>query len=373
MPIDVDRRDADTTVVFLLYNAAATVRDLVQALLAQREPRDAARPPWLHAVFVDDCSRDRTLDVLASALREAGSPPQWTVLANETNLGLAGAMNRALARVETPFALTCHCDCLFGGPYYVHQIRELLRAHPEAAVITGRPAVMPDRVLPLVEKLNIVANLVDVVPDPSAQSDVVPIGFAEGKCDGLRMAAIREVGYYDVWLRTSGEDQLMAAKLREHGHELLQAPAQRYFLLVSDEQNTVRKLIRHQRLLARTQLFVVLRRGFVPLARVSRNRGHNIKARGALRALQVLAVPLYIGALAGWLAGLLWWVALAPVAVVVLGKGALLWRHIRFVRPRPLELAAICATQPFFDLSYTGGIVQGLMAALTNRGRRPVA
>jgi hypothetical protein len=255
----------------------------------------------------------------------------------------------------------------------VYQIRELLRAHPEGAVITGRPAVMPDRRVPFVEKLNIVANLVDVVPDRSACSDVTPIGFAEGKCDGLRMAAIREVGYYDSSLRTSGEDQLMAASLREQGYEVLQAAALRYYLLVSNEQNTVRKLVRHQRLLARTQLVVLMRRGCVPLARASRRTGRNIKARGALRALQIVAAPMYAGALAAWLAGVPSWAALAPIAVLALAKGALLWSHVRFVRPRPLELAAICATQPFFDLSYAGGIVQGLMLAVTNRAGRPVA
>lgn len=373
MPADSDRHDSEITVVFLLYNAAATVRDLVQALAAQREPGDAAPPSWLRAIFVDDGSHDRTLEVLDGALRDAGAPPHWSVLANKMNLGLAASMNRALQRVETQFALTCHCDCLFGGRHYVYRIRELLRAHPEAAVVTGRPAVMPDRLLPFVEKLNIVANLVDVVPDPSACAEVTPIGFAEGKCDGLRMAAIQEVGYYDCSLRTSGEDQLTAAKLRDHGYELLQAPALRYYLLLSNEQNTVRKLVRHQRLLARTQLIVLLRRGWVPLARASRRTGRNIRARGALRALQIFAVPMYLGALVAWLAGLPAWAALAPVAVVALGKGVLLRRHVRFVRPRPLELAAICATQPVFDLSYAGGIVQGLMVAVTNRDGRPVA
>jgi hypothetical protein len=82
---------------------------------------------------------------------------------------------------------------------------------------------------------------------------------------------------------------------------------------------------------------------------------------------------MYLGALAAWLAGVPWWAALAPIAVLALAKGALLWRHVRFMRPRPLELVAICATQPFFDLSYAGGIVQGLMLAVTNRAGRPVA
>ena len=118
--------------------------------------------------------------------------------------------------------------------------------------ITGKPALpAAGTQLPFAEKLNVIANLMDVLPDDSVE-ELVPVGFAEGRCDVFRVEALRAVGFYDTHLRVSGEDQVLAAKLRGAGWEIWQAPKLVYHLSVSGEQDSVAKLVRHQRLFGRT-------------------------------------------------------------------------------------------------------------------------
>lgn len=354
------------TVVFLLYNAEATVEALVHGLAAQVSPSDAHQAEWLRAIFVDDSSRDGTVEVLERALAATGNPPHYRVVLNERNLGLSGTLNLVLRQVETPYALTCHCDCFFGRPDYVAAMRDLLCRYPQAAMITGQPRLMPGRTIPFVEKMNAVVNLMDVVPHEAAD-EVCPIGFAEGRCDAVRMAALETVGFYRTTLRTSGEDQLLAAALRQHGYQVLQAPGLTYYLLLSDEQNSLPKLLRHQRLFGSTQPFILLRQRGTFAGALSKDAGKNRHARAALRSLQLLAAPLYPLALFGWGAGIPMWTWLAPLAVLAAGKLLLLRRHLRFVAPRPWEAAAILAAQPAFDISYAAGFAQGLILAARRR------
>ena len=122
----------------------------------------------------------------------------------------------------------------------------LIEAHPRAAAITGQPGLPPGARLPFVEKLNVVANLMVIFPADTA-NELIPVGFAEGRCDVFRVEALREAGLYDTRLRVSGEDQVLAAKLREKGYEVYQAPGLTYHLSVSAEQDSALKILRHQR------------------------------------------------------------------------------------------------------------------------------
>ena len=152
--------------------------------------------------------------------------------------------------------LTCHLDCRFGSDEYAATMLELIERHPRAAAITGQPRLPSDR-LAFAEKLNVVSNLMDVVPDETT-AELEPVGFAEGRCDVFRVDALRSVGLYDTRLRTSGEDQVLAARLRAKGYSIYKAPRLEYRLSVSGEQDSVGKLVRHQHLFGRTTPYIVL-------------------------------------------------------------------------------------------------------------------
>jgi GT2 family glycosyltransferase len=356
------------TVVFLLYNAAAEVPGLVASLLRQRHPAFTEQSAWLEAAFVDDASSDGTAEAVRAALAGVGNPSYYRTLVHPRNLGLAGTLNEVFAQATTPFVLTCHLDCHFGGEEYVASLLELIERHPRAAAITGQPRLSPGTRLPFAEKLNVVANLMDVVPAFS-MAELVPIGFAEGRCDVFRVEALRAVGLYDTHLRVSGEDQVLAAKLRANGYEIYQAPRLTYHLSVSAEQDSTRKLLRHQRLFGRTTPYIVLAVPGSLAGLVGRHAGANRSRRTLLRATQLAASAVYALAAASCLVGWpmwLWGSALGLVAVV---RVALFAGHARAVRFSPAELVAFATLQPALDVAFTLGVAEGFWQLARGRAR----
>ena len=358
------------TVVFLLYNATRTTPALVSALAGQRRPGEARQSDWLQAIFVDDASTDGTREVLARRLQEHGQAPHWRTVLNPTNLGLAATLNKAFSLVSTPYALSCHLDCLFGDESYVSRMVDLMEAHPKAGAITGKPAVPKEGALPFAEKVNLVANLMDILPE-RANLGLVPVGFAEGRCDIFRMAALEAAGFYDTALRTAGEDQVLAARMRARGYEVYQAPALSYVLSVSDEQNTVGKLLRHQRLFGRAHPYIMLRTRNTSAGVTGEKAGANRRARLLLRVQQAGATAALVLAVGLLLAG-------APLGAgllllgVVLVKAVLFRRHLAAVALPFPERVAFFALQPALDLCYTWGLVQGLVRLGSGSAARPI-
>jgi GT2 family glycosyltransferase len=348
------------TVAFLLYNAAGDVGALLQGLVRQAHPSFPRQSDWLEAVFVDDASRDGTAEAAARALAGIGSRSHYRLVVHPRNLGLAETLNETFREARTAYVLTCHLDTRFGSDDYVARMLALIEARPRAAAVTGQPALPPGVRLPFAEKLNVVANLMDILPADPGQ-DLVPVGFAEGRCDVFRVEALRAVGLYDSRLRVSGEDQVLAAKLRENGYEVYQAPRVVYYLSVSAEQDSVGKILRHQRLFGRTTPYIVLAVPGSLDGLVGRSAGTNRSRRAVLRGTQLAASALYallpLSLLVGWPA----WAAGSALGLVALARGALFARHARAVRFSAGELLAFVLLQPPLDVAYTVGILEGLL------------
>jgi GT2 family glycosyltransferase len=357
------------TVAFLLYNATADVDALLEGLARQTHPSFERQSDWLRAVFVDDASSDGTAEAVARALAGIGSPSHYRLAAHPRNLGLAETLNETFRQAQTPFVLTCHLDCRFGSDRYVASLLDLIEAHPRAAAVTGQPSLAPGGRLPFAEKLNVVANLMDIFP-ADAVSELVPVGFAEGRCDVFRVEALREVGLYDPRLRVSGEDQVLAAKLRDRGYEVYQAPRLAYHLSVSAQQDSVLKILRHHHLFGRTTPYIVLAVPGSLDGLVGRSAGANRKRRALLRATQLAAsvalalVPLSL--VCGWPA----WGWGSALVVVAATRGALFARHARAVRFSAGELFVFVLLQLPLDFAYTAGILEGLLRL--SRGGRSV-
>ena len=361
---------ARVTVVFLLYRAEAEAPELVESLLLQRHPDTGRQGDWLAALFMDDASGDGTARAVEAALEAAGSPPHCRLVVNERNLGLAATLNKAFGLVTTPFVLTCHLDCRFGRDDYVAELVRLLERHPKVAAITGRPAVRDPKEMPFAEKLNLVTNLQDILPVATSE-ELVPVGFAEGRCDGFRLEALREVGFYDATLRTAGEDQVLAAKLRARGYEVCQAPHLPYLLSVSSEQDSVWRLARHQWLFGRAHPYILLHtRGATPEspparrgATAARGRSSGSCRWGPRRRWRVRCWRSVLGHP---------WLALALLALMAAAKGVLFARHLRFVRFSARDHLAFWAVQPLLDAAYTIGLAQGLVRAMRGPEGRPI-
>jgi Flp pilus assembly protein TadB len=178
---------------------------------------------------------------------------------------------------------------------------------------------------------------------------------------------VRAAGGYDTTLRVSGEDQVLAARLRAKGYEIYQAPRLAYQLSVSAEQDSVAKLLRHQRLFGLTTPYIVLGVEGSLAGLVGRQAGANRKLRALLRASQLAACVVYGLVPLSLVLGspsLRWVSALVAVAVV---KAVLFARHARAVRFSAGELLAFALLQPPLDVAYAAGILEGLW--LRARGR----
>jgi GT2 family glycosyltransferase len=368
--VDPSAEDASPpriTVALLLYNAEREVAGLVESLTRQRHPCFERQASWLAAVLVDDASRDGTLEAARASLASLGDPPHYRLVAHARNLGLAATLNEVFAAAQTPFLLTCHLDCRFGSDDYVAAMLDLVERHADAAAITGQPKLPREARLPFAEKVNVVANLMDVVPEDTA-AELVPVGFAEGRCDVFRVEALRAVGLYDTRLRTSGEDQVLAAKLREKGYQIYKAPRLEYQLSVSREQDSILKLVRHQHLFGRTTPYIVLGVRGSTRGLVGPEAGANRTRRALLRATQLAGAAAWslaaLSLLADWPA----WLWAAPAALVLAAKAWLQARHARTACFTAGDWLAWTAVQPLLDVAFALGILEGI-ARLAQRGK----
>ena len=358
------------TLIFLLYNAEQTVDGLVSAALAQRHPSVPRQTDWLDVLFMDDASRDTTLALLDRALERAGRPSHFRVVANGANLGLAATLNKAFGLITTPYGLTCHLDVLFGCDDYVAQMLALMEAHPEAGAITGQPRVPSRAKLATAEKLNIIVNLMDIFPQEGTPP-LVPVGFAEGRCDVFRVEALRAAGFWDTTLHASGEDQILAARMRGNGYEVYQAPGLPYYLSVSGEQDSLVKLLKHAHLFGRTQPYIMLASRGRSAGMKAHAAGANRRARLLLRATHVMGTVAY-ASLFLCLAGVPPWASALPLLAVVALKGVLLSRHVRALGISLGEAILLAAFVPLQDICYTFGLVQGVWHCLRRSGDRPI-
>ena len=361
---------ARITVVFPLYRAAEAVPGLVEAIARQRPPEAADPGRWVEVIFMDDASGDDTVERLRAELEAAQLPFRVRVVENERNVGLARSLNRALGMVETDYVLTCHGDCRFGSDDYVARAADLLDGNPDVAVVSGQSIADVEAGLSRVEKVYLAANLMDVFPD--GEEGLVPVGFAEGRCDGFRMAALQSAGFYDTTLRTAGEDQMLASRMRADGYRVCRAPGLRYYLSVSTAQDSLLKLVRHAQLFGRVHPYLLLvNRGTLPGA-AGKKAGGNRTRRSTLRALQLVGGAAWV-----WLAASLATrrSAAAPVALIAAttaAKSGLFRRYVRHLRFGRGDVAALAAIQPALDLSYAAGFLKGL-TLLVRRGDRTIA
>jgi GT2 family glycosyltransferase len=361
---------AKVTVIFLLYNARETTAALVDEIAAQSHPHFGSQAEWLEVVFMDDRSSDDTLAELDQALSQIGNPTNYYVEANPTNLGLARTLNKALGRVRTPFALTCHLDCFFGSETYVAQMLDLIDRHPEAGAIAGQPS-LPLEEIGLAEKINLISNLMPILPT-AKDAEVEPVGFAEGRCDIFRIEALKVVGYYDTALRVAGEDQVLAGKLRDAGYEVYRAARLKYSLRASTEQNSIRKLVKHIYRFGKVHPFILFRHRSSAEGVVGRRAGGNLQSRTMLRVWQVISVAAYVTSLTALVVGASLWVVLLPLGIAFAGKLVLYARHLRLVSPGPLETLVLFAVQPLLDVAYVSGLLVGGWLMIVGSPERPI-
>jgi len=354
------------TVVFPLYNAAENVLRLLDCLHKQIHPLHKNQNHWLKAVFIDDASSDNTVALLKEGLALLNNPSHYQLIENPKNLGLSQSLNKAFSYANTQYISTCQCDCFYIKEDYVYTMLRLIDSHPKVAAITGQPKVDFTKSIPFAERLNLVANLMDIFPDNS-EDELISVGFAEGRCDIFRVKAFEEVNFYDTNLRISGEDQVICRKLKKMGYEICQAPKNEYYLSASNEQNSFYKLLMHQKLFAKTQPYILsTSSGSGVNTIIGKSAGKNRNLRTILRGSQLLFSLLYFIV---FFIGIFWSWSLLGVSILILFlfKLFLFYRHLKVVPFNFYEKITFFISQPLFDLYYTLGFIQGIFFMLQKK------
>jgi GT2 family glycosyltransferase len=366
---DTVESQARVTVVIPAHNAADAVTDLVQAIRCQ-QPIAGAKPEWMEVIFIDDASTDSTLERLQVELADAMVPFRVRVMHNADNLGLAASLNRALLTVETEYVLTCHQDCRFGSADYLANVVALLDRYPDVAVVSGQPMADVEGGLSRVEKVYFAANVMDIFPEES--SELEPVGFAEGRCDGFRIRAVREAGFYDTALHHAGEDQVLAARMRAAGYRVCRAPSLRYYLSVSSHQDSLVKLVRHAQLFGRVHPYLLLANKGTIGGVAGATAGRNRVLRATLRAAQLAGAVSWLGLAVAVGTRRSTGPAVAALVGTNLVKSALFLRYVRDLRFDLRDVSALAALQPALDMAYAAGLVNGVWQLL-RRGERTIS
>ena len=106
------------------YNVSPWVREAVESVLRQTYSD-------FKLLVIDDCSTDDTGAVVRSI-----TDPRIQVVQNDSNLGLAGNLNRGLSLIDTEYVARMDGDDI-AEPFWLERELTYLEAHPEVGVCGG--------------------------------------------------------------------------------------------------------------------------------------------------------------------------------------------------------------------------------------------
>jgi len=232
-PSAADTRERVTLVV-VNYNGGRRLARCLDSLLASREEERFS------VLVVDNASRDGSLEI---ALRKAGQDARLRVRECRENLGYAGAVNRVLPEIDTPYLAVLNMD-LEVETGWLTPLARYLDDHPEVA------AVNPLLLLPDGQRVNAAGQHLHVTglgfnnALNSRITDLPDVPFAVSGLHGgafvIRTDLLREIGGMEEAGFLYHEDVNLSWVLRLLGHELHCLPGSRvrhdYFLTMYPEK-----------------------------------------------------------------------------------------------------------------------------------------
>jgi len=123
------------SVVMPVYNEEATVREIIEVVLAQR--------PVMQLVVVDDCSRDATWKVL----QEFADNPRVTLIHHELNQGKGAALRTGFAHATSPIVLIQDADMEYDPEEYHMLLAPILSKRADVVFGSRFQGGGPHRVL----------------------------------------------------------------------------------------------------------------------------------------------------------------------------------------------------------------------------------
>ena len=196
------RLDADNvTVVMVAYNSAHCLPGLSAGLQT------------MHKIIVVDNASDDDLQTQLSL-----TLPQASLLRNARNLGFGAANNRALAQVQTPYALLLNPDCL-PTKEFLDGLLQAAADFPDAAILA--PHLIRRNGTPEVSYRWPSTHWVSKGPKADGPCCV---GFVCGAVMLLNMDVMKRVGFFDETFFLYYEDEDLCQRVFLAGQQIVVVP-----------------------------------------------------------------------------------------------------------------------------------------------------
>ena len=196
------RLDAgDVTVVVVTYNSAHCLPGLSSELQTMR-----------NIIVVDNASDDDLQTQLSLTL------PQASLLRNARNLGFGAANNRALAQVQTPYALLLNPDCL-PTKEFLDGLLQAAADFPDAAILA--PHLIRRNGTP---EVSYRWPSTHWVSRGSKADGPCCVGFVCGAVMLLNMDVMKRIGFFDETFFLYYEDEDLCQRVFLAGQQIVLVP-----------------------------------------------------------------------------------------------------------------------------------------------------
>lgn len=220
------------SVLIVNYNSGALTHSCLESIFKHALPKDS------EIIIVDNASRDNSVAFLRSDWPEA------TVIANDTNRGLAAAVNQGLRQARGEYTLLLNPD-IIALPQAVMALVAFMDAHP-AVGIAGGQLLSPNGKLQhsafrFYRPLTILYRRTWLGRTAAGQAEinrflmrdfdhqhVHPVEWLMGSCYILRASAVAQVGGMDELFFLYFEDVDWCRRFWERGWQVVYVPQARF-------------------------------------------------------------------------------------------------------------------------------------------------
>lgn len=183
-------------------NCESTIKDAINSVLDQDYPYELT-----DLIIVDGHSKDKTLDIVRSALENARVKSR--IFSEGSGLGYARQM--VVNNAETDYILWVDGDMVLPREY-VRKSVEFMEKHPEVGVAKGRQSLKGGNWLATLEACSRAASR--MIDYQSKKARMKSLGTSGSI---YRMKAVRQVGGFDETLEGYGEDFDIEIRIRAAG------------------------------------------------------------------------------------------------------------------------------------------------------------
>lgn len=138
-PVATDVQRTRWSVMIPTYNAAATIAETLESVLAHGPGADEAQ-----VAVVDNVSTDGTLAIVADVARTAGASERVEIHQNETNLGMAGNWTACIRKARGELVHILHADD-YVRPRFYEAVAAAFAGAPRAELCAVRALVVDGR------------------------------------------------------------------------------------------------------------------------------------------------------------------------------------------------------------------------------------